>query len=80
MVDFFLVASQLGILIFQFSQGFVQLHTLAGGRICNAVFHIGNGGAVTALLLMHIIGADAGNGVRLVAVYIDCLLYTSRCV
>ena len=71
MVDFFLVASQLGILIFQFRQGSVQLHTLAGRRIGNAVFHIGNGGAVTALLFMHIIGADAGNGIRLIAVHID---------
>src|SRR5699024_10631498 len=62
--------------VFQAAQCSVQFHTLASRRIGNAVFHVRNGGTVAALLLMHIVSADAGNGIRLIAVHIDERLET----
>ena len=71
MVDLFLVVPQLGVLLLQFFQLLVQLHPLGGGRRRHAAFQVGDGGAVAALLLVDIVGADAGDGVRLIAVQID---------
>ena len=48
-----------------------HLHALTGGGGNNALLQIGNGGAVAALLLIHIVGVDTSDGVRLVAVHIN---------
>lgn len=76
MVDFFLISPQLGVLVFLAVQSFVQFNTLAGRCRRNAVLHVRNGGAVAALLLMHIVGADTGNGIQLIAVHINERLET----
>lgn len=71
MVYFFLVVLQLGVLVFQVGQGLVELHPLGCGRRSDAGLQVGNGVAVAGLLFMYIVGADAGDGVRRIAVHID---------
>ena len=71
MMDFFFVHPQLLGLILELGQLLGQLHTAAGIGICNPAFQIGNGRAITSLLLMHIVGTDTGNGVFSVAMHID---------
>ena len=70
-VDFFLVLPQLVCLGLQSVQALGQLHALGGGGVIQSLLHVGDGGAVAALHLVHIVGADAGDGVRLVAVHVD---------
>ena len=70
-MNLFFVGSDFRILCLQGGQLFVQLHTLTSGSIGNALFKISNSGAVTSLLLMHIIGTDTGNGVWLISMHID---------
>ena len=70
-VDLFLVGVQLGGLILAACQLLVQpgaFHRGSGGK---AVCQVLDGGAVAALQFMYIVGADAGDGVRAVAVQVD---------
>lgn len=71
MVDLFLVGAQLGVLLLQCFQLLIQLHPLGGGRRRDSGLQVGNSGAVAALLLVDIVGADAGDGIRLIAMHID---------
>lgn len=52
-------------------EALAHLHALTGRGGNNALLQIGNGGAVAALLLIHIVGVDTSDGVRLVAVHIN---------
>ena len=76
MVDFFFVLPQLVRLGLQGVQALGQLHALGGGGVVQTLLHVGDGGAVAALHLVHIVRADAGDGVRLVAVHVDQRLET----
>ena len=76
MVDFFFVLPQLVRLGLQGVQALGQLHALGGGDVVQTLLHVGDGGAVAALHLVHIVRADAGDGVRLVAVHVDQRLET----
>ena len=71
MVDFFFVGVQLGGLLLKLFQLLVQLDALGGGGLLQALFQLLDGGAVAGLLLVDIVGADAGDGVRLVAVQVN---------
>ena len=71
MVDFLLVAVQFLCLVLELFQLLGELHPLGGGGTGDALFQVRNGGAVAALLFVDVVGTDAGDGVRLVAVQID---------
>ena len=70
-VDFFFVDPQLLGLAPENVQPLGELHALAGSGAGNAALQIGDGCAVAGLLLVNVVRADAGDGVRLVAVHID---------
>lgn len=71
-VNFFLILVQLIILRLHFVQLLSQLDTLAGaGGSGHLFFQIFDGSTVARLLLVDIIGTDACNGIRLVAVQVD---------
>ena len=71
MVDFSFVALDLSYLLPQGGEALAHLHALTGRGGNNALLQIGNGGAVAALLLIHIVGMDTSDGARLVAVHIN---------
>ena len=71
-VNFFLILMQLSVLRLHFVQLLGQLDTLAGaGGSGHLFFQTFDGSTVARLLLVDIIGADARNGIRLVAVQVD---------
>lgn len=71
-VNFFLILVQLIILRLYLVQLFSQLDTLAGaGGSGHLFFQTFDGSTVARLLLVNIIGTDACNGIRLVAVQVD---------
>ena len=71
-VNFFLILMQLSVLRLHFVQLLSQLDTLAGaGGSGHLFFQTFDGSTVARLLLMHIIGTDARNGIRLVAVQVN---------
>ena len=71
-VNFFLILVQLIILRLYLVQLFSQLDTLAGaGGSGHLFFQTFDGSTVARLLLVNIIGTDARNGIRLVAVQVD---------
>lgn len=71
-VNFFLILVQLIVLRLHFVQLLSQLDTLAGaGGSGHLFFQTFDGSTVTCLLLVDIIGTDACNGIRLVAVQVN---------
>ena len=74
---------QLSVLRLHFVQLLSQLDTLAGaGGSGHLFFQTFDGSTVARLLLMHIIGTDARNGIRLVAVQVNQALeaiFSYRC-
>ncbi len=70
-MDLFLICADLIVLCLELLELFRQLHSLGCGGGCHALLDIRNGGAVTRLLLEHIIRANTSNGIRLVTVHID---------
>lgn len=71
-VNFFLILMQLGVLRLHFVQLLSQLDTFAGaGGSGHLFFQTFDGSTVARLLLVDIIGTDACNGIRLVAVQVD---------
>ena len=74
MVNLFLVFLQLGRLILELLLLFGQLHALGCTGMVNSITELGKLGAVTLLLLMHIVGAQPGEKIALIAVHIaQCL-------
>ena len=71
MMYLFLVLAYLVGLPLQLDELFIQLHALGGGGTFDAMPQVRDGGAVTRLLFMHIVGAHTGDGVWGVAVHID---------
>ena len=70
-MDLFLVVSELVGLSLELGELLVQLDALGGGSVGNTAFQFVDSGAVTGLQLMDVVRADAGDGVRLVAVHVD---------
>ena len=70
-VDLFFVHADLLCLRLQLLELFLELDALGGGSGGDAAVEVGDGGAVTGLLLVDIVGAHTGDGVRLVAVHIN---------
>ena len=71
-MNFFLILMQFSVLRLHFVQLLSQLDTLAGaGGSGHLFFQTFDGSTVACLLLVDIIGTDARNGVRLVAVQVN---------
>ena len=70
-VDLFFVEARLLGLGLEFFQLFAQAHALGAFGGAQARFDAGDGRAVAALLLVQVVRADAGDGVRGVAVHVD---------
>ena len=75
-VNLFLVLLQLGCLILELLLLLGQLHALGCAGMVNSITELGKLGAVTLLLLMHIIGAQPGEKIALIAVHIAQRLET----
>ena len=75
-VNLFLVLLQLGRLILELLLLFGQLHALGCAGVVDGVTELGKLGAVTLLLLMHIVGAQTGEEIALIAVHIAQRLET----
>lgn len=65
-VNLFLVLLQLGRLILELLLLFGQLHALGCAGVVDGVTGLGKLGAVTLLLLMHIVGAQTGEKITLI--------------
>ena len=65
-VNLFLVFLQLGRLILELLLLFGQLHALGCAGTINGITELGKLGAVTLLLLMHIVGAQTGEKITLI--------------
>ena len=69
-VNLFLVLLQLCRLILELLLLFGQLHALGCAGMVNGVTELGKLGAVTLLLFMHIVSAQTGEKITLIAVHI----------
>ena len=69
-VNLFLVLLQLCRLILELLLLFGQLHALGCAGMVNGVTELGKLGAITLLLFMYIVGAQAGEKITLIAVHI----------